>query len=320
MPRNVSDTDSENVPSPKPTDDDDDGGEAEEYVVEKILDKRMKKGGVIEYFLKWKGYSEDDNTWEPKENLDCPELIQDFEDKLKEKEKQKKEKGRGPKKAPANEPKPSTSKGGVIKKTTTKRKRRASSDESDDDNKSSIRLDDSDTDSKKSDPVKKKKTTRASKISDDDEEYTDDRSSTTSKTSRNESVDTAASKKAKTNITTRPSKAAAPAPKVATSNNGRSTPTMSSKADKAERTDKNDDVENSMIDELVTEGYEPEKIIGATEIAGDLMFLMKWKGVSKADLVSAKIAKIACPQTVISYFTDRLVFDEPMPSAKTDGP
>lgn len=51
--------------------------EEEDYVVEKIVDERMVDGR-LEYFLKWKGYSSLDNTWEPANNLDCPELLEQF--------------------------------------------------------------------------------------------------------------------------------------------------------------------------------------------------------------------------------------------------
>eukprot|EP00088_Acartia_fossae_P041801 TRINITY_DN4374_c0_g1_i3.p1 TRINITY_DN4374_c0_g1~~TRINITY_DN4374_c0_g1_i3.p1 ORF type:complete len:155 (+),score=69.67 TRINITY_DN4374_c0_g1_i3:53-517(+) len=50
----------------------------EDYEVEAIVNKRFKSGKV-EYNVKWVGYPSSDNTWEPVENLECPELIEEYE-------------------------------------------------------------------------------------------------------------------------------------------------------------------------------------------------------------------------------------------------
>lgn len=39
-----------------------------EYEVEEVLDSRMNRG-KLEYLVKWKGYTEEDNTWEPPSNM-----------------------------------------------------------------------------------------------------------------------------------------------------------------------------------------------------------------------------------------------------------
>jgi len=151
--------------------------EEEEYSVEKVLDKRIR-GGVVEYFLKWKGYGDEDNTWEPEANLDCPELIQAFEVKRKEDEAKKED----------------------------KKKRKSAVPE---------------------EPAKKKQ------------------------------------KKA---------------------------------------------VEEDNRPRGFDRGLDAEKIIGATDSSGELMFLMKWRGTDEADLVPARQANVRCPQVVIKFYEERLTW------------
>ncbi|XP_062983113.1 M-phase phosphoprotein 8 isoform X2 [Elgaria multicarinata webbii] len=64
------------------------GGESEEdeddvYEVERILDVKTDEDGKIVYKVRWKGYSPDDDTWEPEEHLeDCREVLLEFRKKI----------------------------------------------------------------------------------------------------------------------------------------------------------------------------------------------------------------------------------------------
>jgi len=172
----------------------DDGEEPEEeYSVEKVLDKRIRNGKV-EYLLKWKGYGDGDNTWEPEDNLDCPDLISEFEDMRKKKEAEKKD-----------------------------------------------------------DSTRKRKVTPA----------------------------------------------------------GSSTPPTSGTAVPAEE-EKKPRTKKRHVEEEKSRGFDrgldPERIIGATDSSGELMFLMKWKGTDEADLVPARQANSRCPQIVIQFYEERLTW------------
>lgn len=57
---------------------------AEEYMVEAILDKCLGANGVILYHIKWIGFDHIYNTWEPVENLSCPQILHAFNQRCKQ--------------------------------------------------------------------------------------------------------------------------------------------------------------------------------------------------------------------------------------------
>ncbi|XP_039763086.1 chromobox protein homolog 5-like isoform X4 [Pararge aegeria] len=183
-----------------------DASSEEEYVVEKVLNKRIVKGKV-QYLLKWKGYKEEESTWEPEENLDCEELIRTFEDNRKEKEAKAKK---------------------AEEQNRSKKRRRDSSEDT----------------------------------------------SVTGRKGRGTSVSSLEDHKE---------------PKS-----------------KREREDKG----KSGFDK----GLKAEKIIGASDATGELMFLVKWADSDEAELVPAKIANVKCPQQVIAFYEERLTWHTPVES------
>ncbi|EPX72904.1 chromodomain protein 2 [Schizosaccharomyces octosporus yFS286] len=58
-----------------------DGSGEEEYIVEAVLDARLKENGTgYQYYLKWEGYDDpEDNTWNEEEDcVGCQELVNEF--------------------------------------------------------------------------------------------------------------------------------------------------------------------------------------------------------------------------------------------------
>ncbi|OWR53890.1 hypothetical protein KGM_213507 [Danaus plexippus plexippus] len=53
-----------------------------EYEVERILEVHHKKNGSRDFLIHWKGWSSKFDSWEPEANLNCPDLIKRFMEKV----------------------------------------------------------------------------------------------------------------------------------------------------------------------------------------------------------------------------------------------
>ncbi|XP_019876570.1 chromobox protein homolog 1-like [Aethina tumida] len=70
-------------------------------------------------------------------------------------------------------------------------------------------------------------------------------------------------------------------------------------------------------EDVRTRWYEPEKIVGATNCSGKLMFVMKWVGKDEVDLVDSKEANEKCPHVVIKFYEERVRWRENKEDKKT---
>ena len=81
IPQKIADTEIEFDDYEEDVIDEDDDDDDAEYVVEKVIQRRRGINGGFEYLLKWKGYADIHNSWEPQSNLACQDLLHEFEAK-----------------------------------------------------------------------------------------------------------------------------------------------------------------------------------------------------------------------------------------------
>lgn len=67
-----------NVSDDEDDDSNDDEESEKEWEVEKVVNQRTGKGGKKQYLIRWKGCKASDDTWEPEDGINCPELIAAF--------------------------------------------------------------------------------------------------------------------------------------------------------------------------------------------------------------------------------------------------
>ncbi|RWS13632.1 chromobox protein 1-like protein [Dinothrombium tinctorium] len=261
--------------------DEDGAGQEEEYVVEKILEKR-KRNGRIEYLIKWQGWPDEDNTWEPEEHLSCPDLVREFEEKQRRKKEKRarKEKERQREKGHEKDRKD--------KKHKHDREKKDKSDKKHSKHSSAKReISPVFEDEPLAVPIKRK-------LFEDTD--TDDLSRGKPESEFSDKIN---SKSDKENQKSKKSR-------IDSDDDSKS-----SKSDKENEDDdeKDDKVSKEEDDDGLTgfdRGLEPKKIVGALLLDGEIKFLIRWKGSEVEDLVPRTEANEKCPQLVIKYYQKRL--------------
>lgn len=62
------------------------------------------------------------------------------------------------------------------------------------------------------------------------------------------------------------------------------------------------------LNEIIEKCFEPDIILGATNIKGQIAFLMKWKNNDKQTMITSNTAKELFPQLVIEFYERNLVW------------
>ncbi|KAJ8895791.1 hypothetical protein PR048_001129 [Dryococelus australis] len=284
-----------------------------DYVVEKVVDKRVRKGKV-EYLLKWKGYPSEENTWERKDHLNCPELLTEFEKSRADNFKTN-----------SNNVKVDKISAGNDKKTVVKIDARK-------ENRNSAKLEGVQSNPTKAELTENEKNKSGGKqrssLKRKDENVTSPHKKASkvvsdSETSEQEKVVKGIEENYSSGKKLKKSGPEASSWKVKLSSSGKGKDMTEAKHEKSsnesskknlirpETSEKNKPTKQVDPDTGFDRGLKPECIVGATKNDGKLFFLMKWLNCEDVDMVAADEAKVVCPDIVIKFYEDRLSWNEP---------